>query len=185
MNCVEIEILLQLAADGEVTSEEALLIENHLDQCVACRRKEAWLQQLETHLAVEDGLGIEEREALADAVVDALRGPMVIADAIGESESVSSPREAKRRKKTKKRGLFSRIVAMVWSRKKDRKAGEKRTKQPRNPSWIDASVGAMMPTPTSLDGFRAARQGVSTAVSGPIRAIRWVSGVTRIGRRRG
>lgn len=184
MNCVDIEILLQLAADGEVTDDEKLLIETHLDECVACRRKEAWLEQLDAHLSAEKGLALEEQSALADAVVAALQEPAaLVADTMIETDTVSKKSKAKRKKKAKKKGLVLRLVAMVWPRKRAKKSSEKQPK--RNQNWIDASVGAMVPAPTSLDGFRAAKQGVSTAVSGPVRAVRWVSGVTRIGKGKG
>lgn len=183
MDCVDIEILLQLAADGEVTDEEKILLETHLDECVACRRKEAWLEQLDAHFSVAKGLARDEQSALADAVVAALREPTaLVADEMTETDVVSYKRRTKQKKKTKKRRFVSRLVAMVWPKKKEKKSVEKQPK--RNPNWIDASVGAMIPAPTSLDGFRAAKQGVTTAMSGPVRAIRWVSDVTRIGKRK-
>ena len=41
-------------------------------------------------------------------------------------------------------------------------------------------VNTLQPAPTSLDGFRAAGQGVSSAVPGPARALKLVAGAVPI-----
>ncbi len=172
MTCRDVEILLQLAADGEITDEERFTLNAHLDDCVACRRKEAWLELLDEQFPAALSSGLEQSGELADAVVEALGTPRSVRTlASVESSSVSRSTA----KPARKKGLFSRVVASLWSRRKRKLAKAKRAQE--REGWIDASVSALQRTPTSLEGFRAARQGVSSAVSGPMRALKWVAGV--------
>lgn len=175
MNCGDFEILLQLAADGEITDEEQSALEVHLDDCVACRRKEAWLELLDEHFALELSPSIQGSSALADAVVDAVGTPRS-AEELADLEASSKRAPTVVRPRARKKGLFSRFVSSVWSRRKRRRVKSKSSKEQEGSGWIDASVSVLQLAPTSLDGFRAAKQGVSSAVSGPMRAFKWVAG---------
>lgn len=183
MNCRDFEILLQLAADGEITRPEQGFLEEHLDVCVACRRKEAWLQLLEEQFVVAVSPSLEESSLLADAVVEALRAPQSgQAMAFGE---MSSPGTRTSKPRGRKKRLFSRFVSAVWSRRKHKRerAKAKLAREQDGSDWLDASTRALQLAPTSMDGFRAAKQGVSSAVSGPVQGLKWVAGtVTRKGR---
>ncbi len=184
MNCRDVEILLQLAADGEVTGEEQSALEAHLAECVECRRKEAWLELLDEQFAVAVSPSIEGGSALADAVVDALGTARSAREAAVLITSSQRKRPAPK-PRTRKKGLFSRVVSSLWSRRQRKREKEKakQAKEQEGSGWFDASVSALQPAPTSLEGFRAAKQGVSSAVSGPVRAIKWVAGaVPRKGR---
>jgi predicted anti-sigma-YlaC factor YlaD len=80
MNCKDIEILLQLAADNEATEAELTAIDAHLDACLICRRKEAWLELLNERFGEVLNPSIEDSPGLADAVVDALNASQLAED---------------------------------------------------------------------------------------------------------
>jgi len=185
MKCSESEILLQLAADGELIAAERIALDGHLDQCVACRRKEAWLDLLsEQFESAWAGESVDEI-ALADQVVAAL------------GQTVSRPEPDRRavpaRRKKRKSGILSRMAKAALKRALGPAPSEK--KAPRDPTWVDASLSALQPPPTSLEGFRALRgasrvpmngvrqagQGVSSAVAGSVNGVRWA--LEKLGRR--
>jgi anti-sigma factor RsiW len=176
MNCRDFEILLQLAVDGEVTPEERLTLELHLDSCLACRRKEAWIELLDKHFATVFSPSIEQSSSLADAVVNSLKTQRSGREPVDVEASPSRRRASK--PQTRKKGLFSRFASSLWSRRKRKQEQEKAklAKEQEGTGWFDASVSALQPAPTSLDGFRAAKLGISSAVSGPIKGLKLVAG---------
>ncbi len=174
MKCTDFEILLQLAADGEILETERSALEAHLDDCVACRRKEAWLELLDEQFAVALSPSIQDSSAIADAVVDAL-APLPM-QTLADVETPTSRKKQKNRAQPRKKRLFMRVVSSLWSRRKRKQAKAKVIQEKESSSWLDASVSALQPAPTSLEGFRAARQGVSSAVSGPVQALKLVAG---------
>jgi len=172
MKCRDFEILLQLSIDGEITDEEQIALELHLEGCVACRRKEAWLDLLNEHYT-QTRPSPKYHAVLADAVVDALRTPQ--SKLLNVEISSPSPSTPPSKPQTKNRNLFSRFVSSLWSRQK-RKRERNRANAQKNSGWFDASVSAICPAPLSLDGFRTAKQGVSSAVWGPVQALKLVAG---------
>jgi len=174
MKCGEVEILLQLAADGEITSEERAIIEAHLDDCVVCRRKEAWLDFLAEHLPNALGSALPNRQELADDIIEQL---------LPRSETAAvEPSTAERKQhhtgklRVRKRKLLTRIAVSLWTRRKRKRAEQREREEKSRGGWLDASVSALQPGTTSLDGFRAAKQGVNAAVQGPKNALKLVSG---------
>ena len=162
MKCSQAEILLQLAADGELVENEKVVLDEHLSGCVACRRKEAWFEVLAGELEPAFRSAETSESDLADAVVAALR-PQI---AQTEAPRRVTPTKPKRQKP----GLLARAAKgafkrMFWPAPKAKKAT-------RDTTWVGASLSALQPPPASLDGFRAMRN----ALSGPVRGVRSVLG---------
>lgn len=185
MNCSQSEILLQLAADGELVDDERIALDEHLSGCIACRRKEAWLELLAE--AFEPALADESvgEPGLADQVVAVLEQTVRIRE--------PQPRTVPARQKKRKSGLLSRMAKAALKRALGPAPAQK--EPPRDPSWVDASLSALQPAQNSLEGFRAMRdasrvpmtgvrkagQGLSTAVAGSVNGVRWA--LETLGRR--
>ncbi|MDJ0766082.1 MAG: zf-HC2 domain-containing protein [Myxococcota bacterium] len=177
MKCRQSEILLQLAADGELTEAEQIALNAHLSQCVACRRKEAWLELV--------------AEAFQPVQADATTGEPSLADqvvaALGQTshQPDSKPSTVPAKKKKRKFGLLSRVAKAAFKRMVRPALAEKKASP--DPSWVVASLSALQSPVTSLEGFKAMRdasrgsmtgvrsatQGVSTAMAGPVNGVRW------------
>ena len=162
MRCSQAEVLLQLAADGELTRDEANALERHLDDCVSCRRKEAWFELLEEELEPAFRGTTTEGLELADEVVAALRHTAPQVD--------STRRTVPARSKKKRSGLLARAAKVVF--RSVLSPAPKEKKPMRDATWVNASLRALQPPPASLEGFRA----MGNAVTGPVEGVRSVLG---------
>ena len=54
MNCEKYQELISAFIDGELTAEESINLQNHLDQCPACRRLMEEVKELHSLIASED-----------------------------------------------------------------------------------------------------------------------------------
>ena len=169
MKCSQAEVLLQLAADGELTPDEANAFEKHLNECVSCRRKEAWFELLEEELEPVFRSTTTESLELADKVVAALHQKAPQGDSTRQTVPVRS--------KKKKAGLLARVAKAAFRRVLG--PVPKIKKPTRNATWVNASLRALQPPPASLEGFRA----MGNAVTGPVEGVR--SALGRRSRRSG
>lgn len=176
MKCREAELLLQLSIDGEITGNERALLEAHLDDCVVCRRREAWLDFIEEQLADVLGPSVPDSEQLADEVLNAVLLKKERQDklpVVSDSEEKKG-RTANHRKR--KRKMLTQLARALWKRTGRKKAKQEVKRESVRGGWLDASVSALQPRPVSLEGFRAVRQGMSAAVRGPASALKLVAG---------
>jgi Putative zinc-finger len=172
MNCRDAELLLQLAADNELTEDEHVALEMHLTDCVACRRKEAWLELLDEHFEPASNVIIEDGLHVSDQVVAALGQSSLSAEELSPHEMPRRGRLVQFRLNSKPGGVLARYAKAVFKK------------------WFSDKPKKKLPPPTSLEKFRALRntiestqetvkgvrsagRGISVAVSVPVRGLRW------------
>lgn len=159
MNCQDANISLQLALDGEITPEEQEGLDAHLSECLACRRMDAWLDELRSDYLAVDALDA----GFADDVIAAMMPQAVVAHddapAHGTTESIS-PVSPKPVKKTWLRRLWG--VARFGMGRKKRPAVEKPV------TWKRSAAGSV------VWGLRSMRPGLQPAVTAPSLATGWM-----------
>ncbi len=156
MNCQDASLSLQLALDGEITLAERESLDRHLSTCLACRRMEAWLDELAAGYPAVEAVDA----GFADDVVRALRQedlPAVVPP-LGEAERRRTTAPPKPR-----RSWIRRLWGMArFGLKKKRPVEEKPAR------WTSTAAGSM------VFGFRMIRPGVQPAMAGSSMATAWL-----------